>query len=78
MAQGDKGRSRRDPSAPGAMHHRGPFTGIKEATVMLRSTTKMRIADCFVAATAKVLELPLLTRDQGFSKVAKALKVELL
>lgn len=55
-----------------------PSPGIKEATVMLRSTTKMRIADCFVAATAKVLELPLLTRDQGFSKVAKTLRVELL
>jgi len=55
-----------------------PSPAIKEATVQLRSATKMRIADCFVAATAKVLELPLLTRDQGFKKVSKELKVELL
>lgn len=55
-----------------------PSPGIKEATAELRRATKLRIADCFVAATAKVLEIPLLTRDQGFVKVAKALKVELL
>jgi predicted nucleic acid-binding protein len=55
-----------------------PSPAIKEATITLRSSSKLRIADCFVAATAQVLELPLLTRDQAFKKVAKELKVELL
>lgn len=55
-----------------------PSPAIKDTTVELRSGTKMRIADCFVAATARVLELPLLTRDKGFKKVAQLLTVEML
>ena len=51
---------------------------IKTATINLRRTTKMKLPDCFVAATALVSGAPLITRDKGFKKVAHLVELRLI
>ena len=51
---------------------------IKAVTIQLRRTTKMKLPDCFVAATAVVREVPLITRDKGFKKVAHLIEVRMV
>lgn len=49
---------------------------VKSATILLRRSTKAKIADCFVAGTAMALGLPLLTRDAGFKKLEQLVEVQ--
>ena len=51
---------------------------IKALTIQLRRTTKMKLPDCFIAATAIVSEAPLITRDKGFKKVAHLIEVRMV
>lgn len=51
---------------------------VKAETIRLRRNTKMKLPDCFVAATAIVRGAPLITRDKGFKKVAHLIEVRLV
>ncbi len=42
---------------------------VKEKTIFLKQTYKIRLPDAIIAATAQYLSLPLLTYDKGFSKI---------
>jgi hypothetical protein len=56
-----------------------PFDpSIKAVTIQLRRTTKLKLPDCFVAAAAIVADVPLITRDKGFKKIAHLLEVRLV
>ena len=56
-----------------------PFDiSIEAVTIGLRRTIKMKLPDCFIAATAIVGEVPLITRDKGFNKVAHLIELRIV
>ena len=42
---------------------------IKEKTIALRRSYKMRLPDCIIAATSEYLALPLMTADSDLKKI---------
>ena len=46
------------------------ITSIKEYTITIRRKQRIKLPDAIVAATAIFLDIPLLTFDAGFAKIA--------
>ena len=51
---------------------------IKQLAALLRRRHSLKLADAIVAATAIHLDIPLLTADSDFERLAKVMKVRLL
>ncbi len=49
--------------------------GIQDLTIQLRKDHKLALADAVIAATAKYLDLALLTANKGFKKLESEIKV---
>lgn len=52
--------------------------GIKSEAIRLRSTYRLRLADALVAATAAVLNIPLVTEDKHFRKLKEEIALHML
>ncbi len=50
---------------------------VKKEAIRMRSKYKVKLPDAIIAATAIAFELPLLTADHGFVKLADVLEVDL-
>jgi len=48
---------------------------IKELTIDLRKRHNLKIPDCFIAATAMHLDVPLITSDRGFDRLKDELMI---
>jgi predicted nucleic acid-binding protein len=46
-------------------------SGIKDTTINLRNSYKLKLPDAIIAATAIYLDIPLLTSDMDFQKLKK-------
>lgn len=51
---------------------------IRDFAAWLKRTYKLKLPDAVIAATAKNLNIPLLTRDKGFNKIAHLIEVRLI
>lgn len=51
---------------------------IRDYSAWLKRTYKLKLPDAVIAATAKNLNVPLLTRDKGFNKIAHLIDVRLI
>ncbi len=51
---------------------------VKEQAIIIRKLTKMKLPDAVVAATARVMKVPLLTADVGFKRAEKLIDVVLI
>lgn len=48
---------------------------IRDYSAWIKRTYKLKLPDAVIAATAKHLNAPLLTRDKGFNKIAHLIEV---
>lgn len=56
-----------------------PFSpDIKQRAIKIRLTTRMKLVDSIIAATALGLDIPIITRDRAFESLSKSLNVILL
>jgi len=51
---------------------------VRDEAAWLKRTFKLKLPDAVIAATAKHLNAPLLTRDKGFQKIAHLIEVRLV
>jgi predicted nucleic acid-binding protein len=51
---------------------------IRDYAAWIRRTYKLKLPDAVIAATAKHLKAPLVTRDKGFKKIAHLIEVQLV
>jgi len=51
---------------------------IRDHSAWLKRTFKLKLPDAVIAATAKHLNAPLITRDKGFQKIAHLIEVRLV
>ena|SRR5690606_19728446 len=50
---------------------------VKQEAIRLRSQYRLKLPDAIIAATGIAFDIPLLTGDQAFEKVAKELAIDL-
>jgi len=51
---------------------------VRDEAAWLKRTFKLKLPDAVIAATAKHLNAPLITRDKGFQKIAHLIEVRLV
>jgi len=56
----------------------GISDSIRDLAALLKRNHKLKLPDAIIAATARHLKAPLLTRDKGFNRIAEQVEVRLV